>query len=144
MLFQDIPTLRMNENDVPFHATDFSAGADIRSNENVTINPGETVMVKTGIFLAIPPGYFGLLCSRSSLGVKNRVVVSQGVGVIDSDYRGEVRVPLTNLSEIPYSISAQDRIAQLVILPYVTCTYQQVDTLPDTERAAGGFGSTGK
>lgn len=123
------------------HASD--AGADLRSMENACILPGEMQMLDTGICIAIPVGYVGLVYNRSSQG-KIRVTLANSVGVIDSDYRGPVKVLLVNEGKHPYTINAFDtRIAQLVVTPIVLADFIEVTSLNDTSRGTGGFGSTG-
>lgn len=125
------------------HATD--AGADLRSMESVEIYPGEQKMVDTGVAVMIPPNFVGLVFNRSSQG-KIGVQIANSVGVIDSDYRGNIKVLLKNTGDDPYTINQfETRIAQLVIVPVLLADY--VDTHPDdwenTQRGTGGFGSTG-
>lgn len=121
------------------HRTD--AGADLKSSEDVTIYPGETKMVDCGVAVKIPEGYAGFVYNRSSQG-KRGITIPHSVGVIDSDYRGNIKVLLNNIGNDPYEIKAYDtRIAQLVITPVVLCKF--VDTWNDTARGTGGYGSTG-
>ena len=111
----------------------------------VTIAPRQLVTIPTGIAIALPSAdYVALIFARSGLGVKHGISLSNGVGVIDSDYRGELKVGLTNLSDEPYTIQPGDRVAQLAILPVVQANVVQVSQLDETGRGAGGFGSTGK
>ena len=110
----------------------------------VTIAPHVTAMIGTGLALAIPAGYFGGVFARSGLGIKKGIALSNGVGVIDSDYRGEVGMGLINLSDEPYTIQPGDRIAQLMVLPILRPTLTVVEELDETERGSGGFGSTGR
>lgn len=121
------------------HPTD--AGADLKSTENLLIGPGEQKLVDTGVAVKIPEGYAGFVFNRSSQG-KNGITIPHSVGVIDSDYRGNIKVILKNLGELPYVISIGDRVAQLVIMPVLLCGF--VDAWNDTERGTAGFGSTGK
>lgn len=123
------------------HAGD--AGADLASNEEVTIEPGSRALIGTGLSMAIPEGYAGFVLPRSGLAIKSGVTVSNAPGLIDSGYRGELRVGLTNHSDQPFSVEVGDRIAQLVIMRVEEPEYVEVETLDDTERGAGGFGSTG-
>lgn len=128
----------------PTIATEFSAGADLYSAEGeVVINPGETAFIGTGIATAIPEGTVGLVYARSGLACKKGLAPANKVGVIDSDYRGEIKVALHNHGSVPQTVAAGERIAQMVITPYYTADYLQVDSLDQTERGAGGFGSTG-
>ena len=101
-------------------------------------------MVPTGLGAEIPAGLAGMVFSRSGLGTKHGMVVAQGVGVIDSDYRGEIKVPLRNMGEKPYAVQPGERIAQLVLLPVQLLPVEEVQELTHTQRGQGGFGSTGK
>lgn len=137
---------KLNDNAViPTYGTEYAAGADLYAcmEEAVTINPGETYFVKTGIAMEIPEGYAGLVYARSGLACKKGLAPANKVGVIDSDYRGEIMVALHNHSNVPVSVESGERIAQLVITPYITAVFNQVEELEDTERGEGGFGSTG-
>ncbi len=121
----------------PFYASAGAAGMDLCAcmDEPVTIAPRQIVSLPTGIAIALPSAdYVALVFARSGLGIKHGVALANGVGVIDSDYRGEIRVGLVNQSDVPYTIQPGDRVAQL----------ERVETLDETERGAGGFGSTGK
>ncbi|HPS75115.1 MAG TPA: dUTP diphosphatase [Oscillospiraceae bacterium] len=124
-----------------------SAGSDlyacIEAGEAL-IPPGETVMVGTGISAAVPEGYFGAVFARSGLASKQGLRPANCVGVCDSDYRGEYIVALHNDSLSPRVVRDGDRIAQLVVLPFVPAEFEEADTLPETRRGAGGFGSTGE
>ena len=130
---------------IPTYGTEFSAGADLYSGmeTNVTIQPGETQFIKTGIALEIPDGLVGLVYARSGMACKKGVAPANKVGVIDSDYRGEIMVALHNHSAEAVTICPGDRIAQLVLTPFVTAAFEAVEELGDTTRGAGGFGSTG-
>lgn len=130
----------------PERATSGSAGNDLRAciDAQITLAPHERALIPTGIAVAIPEGYVGLVFGRSGLGTKHGVTLSNGVGVIDSDYRGQIYVGLVNHSDMPYTISNGDRIAQLCIIPAMAAEFVQTDVLDDTGRSANGFGSTGK
>lgn len=131
----------------PQRATAGSAGMDLAAcmDEEITIAPRKLVKIPTGIAIALPgPEYVALVYARSGLGIKHGIALSNGVGVIDSDYRGEIQVGLTNLSDKPYTIHPGDRIAQLVVTPVVLPQLEWVEELDDTERGTGGFGSTGQ
>ena len=131
----------------PFYATSGSAAKDLCAcvDEPVEIPPRALVSVPTGIAIALPgPEYVALVFARSGLGIKHGVCLSNGVGVIDSDYRGEIRVGLTNLSDIPYTVMPGDRVAQLAVVPVVQAALERVGELDGTQRGAGGFGSTGR
>lgn len=125
------------------HAND--AGADLKSNQSLIINPHEQAMVDTGVAIAIPSGYVGLVFNRSSQG-KLGISIPNSVGVIDSDYRGNIKVLLRNDTEFySYSIEAGvTRVAQLVIVPIVLAEFNDVENLDETTRGTGGFGSTGQ
>lgn len=130
---------------IPTYGSDFAAGADLYAClfAPITIEPGETFMVKTGISLEIPEGYAGLIYARSGLASKRGLAPANKVGVIDSDYRGEIIVALHNHSMNPQKIEPNERIAQLVITPYVQAIFNETTELSDTDRGVGGFGSTG-
>ena len=131
---------------LPTYGSAFAAGADLYAclEEPVTIGPGETHWVSTGIALEVPVGCAGLVYARSSLGAKRGLAPANKVGVVDSDYRGEVRVVLFNHSPEPQTINPGERVAQFVITPVVTPQYVEAEELLDTDRGTGGFGSTGK
>lgn len=130
----------------PTYGTEYSAGADLYSinQTDITIKPNETVFLGTGISLEIPQGYVGLIYARSGLACKKGLAPANKVGVIDSDYRGEIIITLHNHSDSEAVIGKHERIAQIVITPYVKCEFTEVDELNSTIRNAGGFGSTGK
>lgn len=142
-----VRTKKLCENAVlPKYGTEFAAGADLYActdAEAVTLAPGETKLIHTGIALEIPAGYAGFVFARSGLASKRGLAPANKVGVIDSDYRGELMVALHNHSGIPQSVENGERIAQLVILPYLAVDFIESDTLDDTDRGTGGFGSTG-
>lgn len=132
---------------LPVRSTPGSAGADLHAllDEPLTIPAGGRAAVPTGIAIGLPsPETVGLVFARSGLAVKHGLTLSNGVGVIDSDYRGEIRVGLVNLSDQPYTIQPGERIAQLVVAPVCLPVLREVDRLEDTQRGAGGFGSTGR
>ena len=131
---------------VPTYGSEFSAGADLYalSDEPITIDAGKTVLVHTGIAMEIPTGYVGLVFARSGLASKKGLAPANKVGVIDSDYRGEIMVALHNHSTQAQTIADGERIAQLVITPFLKVEYTETSDLTDTERGSGGFGSTGK
>lgn len=131
---------------MPTYGTDGAAGADLYAclDQVVTIEPGKTVFIPTGLAMEIPHGYAGLIYARSGLACKRGLAPANKVGVIDSDYRGEFIVALHNHGDETQTVSHGERVAQLVITPVVTPVYLETDALSDTERAAGGFGSTGK
>ena len=132
---------------LPARATDGSAGLDLRAcmDEAVTIAPRQLVRIPTGLAIALPGReYVALIFARSGLGIQHGICLSNGVGVIDSDYRGELQVGLTNLSDTPYTVQPGDRIAQLVVMPVALPRLELVEELEETDRGAGGFGSTGR
>ena len=131
---------------IPTYGTEFSAGADLYacSDAPIIINPHQTVMVHTGIAMEIPVGYAGLVYARSGMAAKHGLAPANKVGVIDSDYRGEIMVALHNHGEEAQTIENGERIAQLVITPFVTAEFILADELCETVRGEGGFGSTGR
>ena len=131
---------------LPTRGSAMAAGYDLYAclEEPVVIPPGETRKIGTGIAAAIPEGYFGGCFARSGLAVKGGLRPANCVGVVDSDYRGEFFVALHNDSAEERRVCHGDRVAQLVILPYLTAEFEECETLPETDRGAGGFGSTGK
>lgn len=130
---------------IPTYATKYSAGADIYAivDTPIVIRPGETKMIQTGLSLEILNGYVGLVYARSGLASKSGIAPANKVGVIDSDYRGELMVALYNQSNSNYIVENGLRIAQLVITPYIQVEFEEVEELDSTERGQGGFGSTG-
>lgn len=139
--------MRVRENAViPKQATEGSAGYDLCAciEAPVTIEPGKRVVFPSGLAAEIPSGTAGFVFTRSGLGIKKGIHVTNGVGVIDSDYRGEIHVGLHNLSDEPYTVQPGERIAQMIIMPYFAPMIEEVTSLSETDRGAGGFGSTGK
>ena len=130
---------------IPTYGTEFSAGADLYADnaEEITIKAHETVLIKTGIALEIPIGYAGLIYARSGLASKKGLAPANKVGVVDADYRGEVMVALHNHTNEDKTIDKHERIAQIVIAPFLKADFVEVETLNDTVRGTGGFGSTG-
>jgi dUTP pyrophosphatase len=135
-----IPCLVEDKEFLPKRANPSDAGADLMSIEDLEIYPGEQKLVGTGVATKIPHGYAGFVFNRSSQGKKG-ITIPHSVGVIDSDYRGEIKVLLKNIGDDPYKISRGDRIAQLVIMPVLLPEF--TDIWNDTQRGTGGFGSTG-
>lgn len=131
--------------DLPAYTTPGSSGMDLRAavEGQVTIYPGETTAVPTGLTIAVPGGYEAQVRPRSGLALKHSLSVLNSPGTIDSDYRGEVKVILANLGREDFAINRGDRIAQLVVCPVVHAAWEEVERLPDSSRGAGGFGSTG-
>ena len=131
---------------LPTYGTSGAAGADLYAclEEPVLVRPGQSVWVSTGLAMEIPAGYAGLVYARSGMACKQGLAPANKVGVIDSDYRGPVTVVLHNHGDEERTVNNGDRIAQLVITPVITPVYVETDELTDTNRGAGGFGSTGK
>ena len=138
---------KLNEKAVlPTYGSEYAAGADLYAclDEAVTINPGETYMVHTGLAMEIPAGYAGLIYPRSGLASKRGLAPANKVGVVDPDYRCEFMVALHNHSLTAQTIEPGERIAQLVITPFITANFELTDELSETVRGEGGFGSTGR
>ena len=137
---------KLNKNaTIPTYGSPYAAGADLYAcieNEE-TINPGETKLIKTGLALELPVGYAAFIYARSGLASKRGLAPANKVGVVDCDYRGEVMVALHNHSNTVQSISVGERIAQMVIAPYITAEFEEANELSATVRGEGGFGSTG-
>ena len=130
---------------VPAYETAGSAGMDIRAylKEPVELLPGQRALIPTGIYLEIPEGYEVQIRARSGLAIKRGIGLVNGIGTIDSDYRGEIQIGLHNLSAEPYTVQPGERIAQMIIMPYFAPVIEEVTSLTETDRGAGGFGSTG-
>jgi dUTP pyrophosphatase len=131
--------------ELPAYATPGAAGCDLRAAiaGKVTLAPGDRALVPTGIAIAVPEGFEGQVRMRSGLALQNGLILPNAPGTIDSDYRGEVRIIVANISNEPATLSRGDRIAQLVIAPVARAVLTKVDALPETGRGGGGFGSTG-
>lgn len=131
---------------LPAYGSEYAAGADLYavSDGAITFLPGETKFVHTGLAMEIPVGYAGLVYARSGLATKRGLAPANKVGVIDADYRGEIMVALHNHSEKEQTIESSERIAQLVVTPFLKAEYTEAESLSDTARGEGGFGSTGK
>lgn len=131
---------------LPTYGSAEAAGSDLYAclDESVTIHPGDSAWIPTGIALEVPKGCAGLIYARSSMGVKRGLAPANKVGVIDSDYRGEIRVVLLNHGKTTQIVENGERVAQFVITPVLTPGFEEVDELTDTDRGTGGFGSTGK
>ncbi len=130
---------------LPTYGSQYAAGADLYActESEIEIAPHSTAMIPTGIALELPVGYAGFIYARSGLASKRGLAPANKVGVVDCDYRGEVIVALHNHGESAQKIAAGERVAQLVVAPYITADFEEVDELSSTERGAGGFGSTG-
>lgn len=131
---------------LPVYGTEFSAGADLCAciDGPVTLAPGETKLISIGICMEIPVGYAGLVFARSGLASKRGLAPANKVGVIDCDYRGEFFVPLHNHGTVPQTVEPGERIAQMILTPYLTASFVEAESLSDTQRGEGGFGSTGR
>ena len=142
-----IAVKKLDENAVlPTYGSEFAAGADLYAlcEEEIVFQPGETKLIRTGLALEIPEGYAGLIYARSGLASKRGLAPANKVGVVDADYRGEVMVALHNHSSVEQKIAPKERIAQLVIAPFLHAEYEEKDELSSTVRGEGGFGSTGR
>ncbi len=131
---------------VPTYGSASAAGADLYAlaGENIVIPPHKTVMIHTGLAMELPEGYCGLIFARSGIATKRGLAPANKVGVVDSDYRGEFMVAMHNHSDESATIAGGERIAQLVITPYLRAEFTESDSLTGTDRGAGGFGSTGR
>ena len=132
---------------VPSYGSPYAAGADLYAlikDGTVTIDPHETVFIHTGVAMEIPVGFAGLIYARSGTACKRGLAPANKVGVVDSDYRGEIMVALHNHSEVAQTVENGERIAQMVIAPYLTVDFIESEALDNTDRGEGGFGSTGK
>ena len=137
---------KLNQNaKIPTYGSPYSAGADLYAciDNEITIAPNETVLIKTGLAMELSCGYVALIYARSGLATKRGLAPANKVGVVDSDYRGEIMVALHNHSTVPQTVAKDERIAQMVITPYITAEFTETDSLSDTVRGEGGFGSTG-
>ncbi|MBQ2718861.1 MAG: dUTP diphosphatase [Clostridia bacterium] len=143
---QPVKLLRLDPRaKLPTYGSAAAAGADLYAllDAPLTVNAGETVLVRTGVAVALPEGTVGLICARSGLATKRGLAPANKVGVIDADYRGELLVALHNHGTAPATLEPLERVAQLLIVPYITAEFCECDTLDGTARGAGGFGSTG-
>lgn len=143
----DVNIKKLNENAIiPTYGTEYSAGFDLYSvsDEEITINPHETVFIKTGLAMEIPIGCGGFIFARSGLSTKKGLAPVNKVGIIDADYRGEIMVALYNQTDETKTIDAHERIAQMVIMPFITANFIETNELSETKRGNNGFGSTGK
>ena len=143
----NVPVKKLSDHaHLPVYGSPYAAGADLYAclDGDVKIGAGQTAVIPTGIALELPVGYAGLIYARSGLATKQGLAPANKVGVVDCDYRGEVKVALFNHSGEERTVSCGDRIAQLVITPYITAVFEEKDELSETARGEGGFGSTGK
>ena len=146
-----IKIVNKSDNPNPSYETKNSAGMDLRANGNYTIKGVginstkiDSIIVNTGIYISLPKGYEAQIRSRSGLSAKNKVFVLNSPGTIDADYRGEIKIILSNLATEQFEIKHGDRIAQMIIAPYERISWKDVDSLDKTKRGSGGLGSTGK
>lgn len=146
MIEANVPIKKLREDAViPTYGSAYAAGADLYAciDANETFEPGETKLIPTGLAMEVPAGYAGLIYARSGLASKKGLAPANKVGVVDADYRGEVMVALHNHSNVAVTIEPKERIAQLVITPYLTAHFEEMEELSETIRGEGGFGSTG-
>ena len=137
---------KLNESaKMPTYGSQYAAGADLYAlcEESITIEPHKTVLIKTGLAIELPVGYAAFIYARSGLASKKGLAPANKVGVVDCDYRGEIMVALHNHSEEAKTVENGERVAQMVIAPYITADFEETDTLTGTVRGEGGFGSTG-
>ena len=142
----NVQVINKSKHALPAYATELSAGMDIRANLNepITLAPLQRCLVPTGLYISLPKGFEAQVRPRSGLAIKKGVTVLNSPGTIDADYRGEICIILVNLSADPFVIEDGERIAQMVIARHEQVAWEQVETLDDTERGAGGFGHTGR
>ncbi len=142
----EIQIVNQSKHDLPQYATDLSAGLDLRANINadIVLKPLQRELIPTGLFIALPAGHEAQIRPRSGLAYKNGITVLNSPGTIDADYRGEIKVLLVNLSNEIFEIKDGERIAQLVIAKHEQAQWLKVQSLNETDRGSGGFGSTGK
>ena len=131
---------------LPSYATEGAAGMDLLAavTTPITIQPGQRALIPTGLTLALPAGHELQIRPRSGLALKNGILVANSPGTIDEDYRGEVQIIVLNAGDAPFTVERGMRIAQAILAPVTRATWHETDTLPETTRAAGGFGSTGR
>lgn len=141
-----VKVINQSTNDLPSYQTEHSAGMDIRANltEAITLSPGQRKLIPTGLFIELPEGYEAQIRPRSGLALKHGITVLNSPGTIDADYRGEIMVLLINLSDADFVVEHGERIAQMIVSPYQQVRWEATDNLSETERGAGGYGSTGK
>ena len=130
---------------IPVYATEGSAAADLFActENDITLRPSERAYIPNGLAMEPEPGFFAIVCARSGMASKRGLAMSNGIGVIDGDYRGEIKVPMINLSNEPQTITHGDRIAQIMFMPITRADFLKADELAGSERGEGGFGSTG-
>ncbi len=142
----DIKIVNHSKHQLPAYETDASAGMDLRAelNEPIILKPLERALIPTGLFIELPVGYEAQIRPRSGLAYKYGITVLNSPGTIDADYRGEIKIILVNISNSEYVVNDGERIAQMIISKHSSITWNQVDSLEETIRGAGGFGHTGK
>lgn len=142
----EVKILNHSKFPLPEYATQHSAGMDLRANidETIVVAPLERVLVPTGLHIQLPTGYEAQIRPRSGLAIKHGIGIVNSPGTIDADYRGEIRIILVNLSNEPFSLNPGERIAQMIISKYEKATWLECDSLDESERGDGGFGSTGR
>jgi len=142
----EIKIINKSGNKLPAYATEGAAGVDLQActANGIYISPGQGAIIGTGLYMEIPKGYEGQIRTRSGLGSKHGIVVPNSPGTVDSDYRGEIKVALWNLSGITYIVKNGDRVAQMVFHEVIQMKFESVDKISETKRGKGGFGSTGK
>ena len=140
-----VKVVNRSENELPRYETPLAAGMDVRANltESIVLKPLERAMIPTGLYVELPPGYELQVRPRSGLAIKHGITVLNTPGTVDADYRGELRAILVNLSNEPFEIKPGERIAQYVVARHEKVEWEVVEELSETERGAGGFGSTG-
>lgn len=140
-----VKVVNKSNSSLPEYKTKGSAGIDLKAylDDSIELKPFDRALIPTGLYLSIPEGYEGQIRGRSGLALKNGITLANGIGTIDSDYRGEVKVILINLSNEPFIINNGDRIAQLVLIKHEVIDFKLVGSLDDTDRGEGGFGHTG-
>ncbi len=137
---------KLNDNAItPNYGSEYSAGADLSTciTEDIVLNPSETKILPTGIAIEIPEKHFGMVCSRSGLAAKYQIAVLNSPGIIDSDYRGEIKLIMINHSNIPFVIKPSMRLAQIIIVPFLKVNWTETEALSETIRGHNGLGSTG-
>lgn len=142
----EIKFKKLNDNAiVPVYGSEYSAGADLTAciEDDMILNPSKTEIIPTGIAIELPEKYFGMVCSRSGLAAKNNVVVLNSPGIIDSDYRGEIKLIMINHSNVPFVIKPKMRLAQIIVVPFLQANWIETTSLSETIRGNNGLGSTG-
>ena len=143
---QKVRIVNRSRHPLPEYSTEYSAGMDLRANleNDIMLGPGGRILVPTGLFIEIPPGYEAQIRPRSGLAVKKGITVLNTPGTIDSDYRGEIDIILINHSDVPFTITDGERICQMIIARHETIEWEETEDLNNTDRGSGGFGHTGQ